>query len=83
MEKDNPLITTMMDVYKRVTGDVAAEAQIMGGGTYARALENFVAFGALFPWEKELFHQRNEFMSLDSLKKATEIYAETIYELCK
>lgn len=83
MEKDNPLITTMMDVYKRVTGDVDAEAQIMGGGTYARALENFVAFGALFPWEEELFHQRNEFISLDSLKKATEIYAETIYELCK
>lgn len=83
MEKDNPLIVTMMDVYKRITGDIDAKPQVMGGGTYARALENFVAFGALFPGEEELFHQKNEFMSLESLKKTTQIYAETIYELCK
>jgi succinyl-diaminopimelate desuccinylase len=33
-----------------VTGDKDAEAQAIGGGTYARALgKNFVAFGPEFP----------------------------------
>lgn len=83
IDEDDKLIKTMIDVYRKNTGDKEAKPLVMGGGTYARALDNFVAFGALFPGEEELFHQRNEYISIDSLKKATLIYAETIYELCK
>lgn len=83
INEDDKLIKTMIDVYRKNTGDKEAKPLVMGGGTYARALDNFVAFGALFPGEEELFHQKNEYISIDSLKKATLIYAETIYELCK
>lgn len=83
IDEDDKLIKTMIDVYRKNTGDKEAKPLVMGGGTYARVLDNFVAFGALFPGEEELFHQRNEYISIDSLKKATLIYAETIYELCK
>lgn len=83
IDEDDKLIKTMIDVYRKNTGDKEAKPLVMGGGTYARALDNFVAFGALFPGEEELFHQKNEYISIDSLKKATLIYAETIYELCK
>lgn len=83
IEADDPFIVSMMEVYRRITGDTKAQPQVMGGGTYARAMKNFVAFGALFPGEEELFHQKNEYMSLESLEKAAQIYAETIYEMCK
>ncbi len=81
-EKD-PFIEILMDVYKRVTGDRLAKPQVIGGGTYARAIDNFVAFGATFPGENEVAHQKDEYINIDSMMKATQIYAESIYELCK
>lgn len=82
VEKDDPMVVTLMDVYKNVTGDTAAEPMIIGGGTYARAAEGFVAFGAKFPGEEEKAHQKNESASIENLMKAAEIYAEAIYRLC-
>ena len=40
-----------------------------------------VAFGPLFPGEKELAHQKNEFISIDNLIKSTAIYAKTIIDI--
>ncbi|MDO4518048.1 MAG: dipeptidase PepV [Bacillota bacterium] len=83
IDKDSELVGTLMDIYARNTGDYDSKPLVIGGGTYARAMDNIVAFGARFPGEPELGHQRNEKISIDNLMKLTRIYAEAIYELAK
>lgn len=34
---------------------------VIGGGTYARAADNIVAFGACMPGEEEMGSQKNEY----------------------
>ena len=79
--EDSPLITTLMDVYQKHTGDMESKPLVVGGGTYARAFDNFVAFGARFPGEPGFEHQRNEHVPVDNLEKMARIYAEAIYRL--
>ena len=44
--KDSFLVSTLMDIYKELTGDINAEPVAIGGGTYAKYANNTVAFGA-------------------------------------
>jgi succinyl-diaminopimelate desuccinylase len=81
--KDHELIVKLMDVYREHTGDMESEPSTTGGGTYARAMDNAVAFGGVFPGEPELAHQKNEFITVDNLVKTSQIYASAIYELAK
>lgn len=81
--EDDKLITTLMDVYRRHTGDEESKPLVIGGGTYARSMDNAVAFGMAFPDEPELAHQKNENISIDNLIKATKIFADSIYDLTK
>ncbi|MGL4485101.1 MAG: Sapep family Mn(2+)-dependent dipeptidase, partial [Anaerovoracaceae bacterium] len=78
---DNPIIVTLMEVYQKFTGDYENKPIVMGGATFARAIPNAVAFGALFPGEGEYEHQKNERASVDNLIKSTKIYAEAIMRL--
>ncbi|MDO4545696.1 MAG: dipeptidase PepV [Bacillota bacterium] len=78
---NDPLIATLMDVYREHTGDMQSEPLVIGGGTYARAIKNTVAFGARFPGEPELGHQKNECISVENMVKLAKIYADTIYRL--
>lgn len=80
--KDHPLITTLSEVYAKVTGD-HLEPITIGGGTYARALKNAVAFGPLFPGQEELAHQPDERISLEDLERITRIYAEALRRLAE
>ena len=81
--EDDKLIVTLMDVYRKHTGDTESRPLVIGGGTYARSMPNAVAFGMTFPGEPELAHQKNEYITVDNLILATKIYAESIYELTK
>ncbi|MBQ1877606.1 MAG: Sapep family Mn(2+)-dependent dipeptidase, partial [Erysipelotrichaceae bacterium] len=56
---DDPLVVTLMDIYRKYTGQHDAQPITMGGATYARAVPNTVAFGPLFPGEADLCHQPN------------------------
>lgn len=80
---DNELVTKLMEVYREETGDMEAKPVVTGGGTYARALDNAVAFGPSFPGQMDVAHQKNEFISIDQLIKITRIYTKAIYELAK
>ncbi|MDR3296457.1 MAG: dipeptidase PepV [Clostridiales Family XIII bacterium] len=80
---DDPLIETLMRVYQEHTGDRSGKPLVIGGGTYARAAKNIVAFGGRFPGEPELAHQKDEFICVDSLIRMTKIYADAIYALAK
>lgn len=79
---EDPLVSTLLEVYERQTG-LKGHEQSIGGGTYGRIFERGVAYGALFPDSVDTMHQANEFLAVEDLLKSTAIYAEAIYELCK
>jgi len=79
---DNFMIKILQKVYENVTGQKADLISI-GGGTYARAIKNAVAFGPLFPGKEETAHQKDEYIEVDDLMKCTKMFAEAIYELVK
>lgn len=81
--KDHFLITTLMGVYQEVTGDLVSEPISSGGATYARAMDNFVAFGAVFPNQTKTEHQPDEHIELEEMFKAMLIYAKAIYQLTR
>ncbi|OTA57808.1 dipeptidase [Limosilactobacillus reuteri] len=80
--KDSKLVRTLMKVYKEQTGDVDAEPQISGGATFARTMNNCVAFGGMLPTTPDYTHQANEQWPLSDMYKAMEIYAQAIKKLC-
>lgn len=80
---DHFIINTLMNVYSRISGNLIAVPGVSGGATYARAFDNCVAFGALFPDEPNTEHQPNERAVLENLYKAMEIYAQATYELTR
>lgn len=82
LPKKHELIQKLMKVYRDFTGD-NSEPITIGGGTYARSMENAVAFGPLFPGQPELAHQKDEYISIEDLIKITKIYANALYELAK
>ena len=82
VQKDSFLVTTLLNVFKNKTG-LDVEPIAIGGGTYARAFENFISYGANMPGNPDLCHQVDEYIKLDNLNLATKIYADAIYELAK
>jgi succinyl-diaminopimelate desuccinylase len=82
VDEKHPLIQTLQNVYEEQTGE-KAELIAIGGGTYARSLDAGVAFGPLFPGRPDIAHQRDEYIIIEDLLKATAIYAQAIYELAK
>lgn len=79
---DNFMVKILQKVYEDATGQKANLISI-GGGTYARAIKNAVAFGPLFPGKEETAHQKDEYIEIDDLMMCTKIYAKAIYELVK
>ena len=79
--ESSELVQKLMAVYNGITGENAKPFAI-GGGTYARHLQEGVAFGMLFPGEPELEHQANESISIESFLRAARIYAYAIVALC-
>lgn len=81
--KDDELVQTLHQAYIKYTGDTESELLTIGGGTYARSLKKAVAFGANMPGRKDVAHQVDEYIFIEDLLKATAIYMEAIYQLCK
>ncbi|MDV2686389.1 dipeptidase PepV [Alkalihalophilus lindianensis] len=82
VDEDHPLVNVLQEVYQRQTGEEATLLAI-GGGTYARSLDVGVAFGPMFPGREDVAHQKDEYILIDDLMRATAIYAEAMYELAK
>ena len=79
--EDAPLVKTFMDVYQSFTGDLESKPLVIGGGTYARSMKNVIGFGAAFPDDLDLMHQRDERMELSKFMTMTKIFAEAIYKI--
>lgn len=78
---DNNLVKKLLDIYNQKTNSQEKPIAI-GGGTFARAFENFVSFGPTFPGDPDLCHQNDEYIEIDKLLLCANIYADAIYELC-
>ena len=81
LDLENPMVKLLMDIYRNQTGDETSEPLVIGGGTYARATPNIIAYGAAFPGDEDLMHQKNECMSVERFRQMTKIYTEAIYKL--
>ncbi len=62
--KDSQLIKDLSDVFFEVTGK-RPELKAMGGGTYAKALPNVVAFAPFPNGLPELAHQADEYIDIE------------------
>lgn len=80
VSKEDMIVQKLNEAYVEVIGKPAGPISI-GGGTYAKAFERFVAFGPLFPGEEDLAHCIDERISLDSLYRCLEIYYRALEKL--
>ena len=78
--KDSYLVKTLCNIFNEVTNS-SLEPIAIGGATYARAFENCISFGANLPYQEDMCHKTDEFISIDNLILVTKIYARAIYEL--
>ena len=77
---NNDLIKKLQKVYEEKVGE-KAELISIGGGTYAKSMENIVAFGPIFKGQPMVEHKPDEYIEIDSLMKNVQIMAAAIYEL--
>lgn len=80
--EDSRLVQTLQEVYREQTGQIC-EPVVIGGGTYAKAVKNIVAFGPVFPGQENVIHQKDEYISIEHLMKNIEIMAHAMYRLAK
>lgn len=80
VSKDSDLVQSLLKAYADVTG-LEPFAFAIGGGTYAKALPQGVAFGPVFPGEPEVIHCADEYISIDHLLLTTKVYAQAILNL--
>ncbi len=82
VDEKSSFIQILLKNYEDVTGE-KGECISMGGGTYVHNVEGGVAFGAIAKDVNTNMHGADEFMPVDDLIKAAEIYAGVIYDMCK
>lgn len=89
-DPQSPVVTSLTDTFNRVT-NMQRKASTSSGGTYARELQNAVAFGMTMPGmsiyreydndPRGNFHQANESLNIKDYLKAIEVYIQCIVEL--
>lgn len=78
IDPESKLVKILMQAYRNQTNDNESDPMVIGGGTYAKAMDNCVAFGALFKEDEDRMHQKNERIKIDSLVASAKIYAEAL-----
>ncbi len=79
--RNSELVQRLMGVYRAQTGDSLREPLAIGGGTYARAMKNAVAFGCEWPGDPMLAHMPDEYISIDDLRRNALMMADAILAL--
>lgn len=77
MPSDSPVLGALLSAYWEVTGDDSRPISI-GGGTYAKAMPNMVAFGPNFPGHENREHMENEYILVEDFLKLEEIYERAL-----
>jgi len=74
---DSPVLGALLSAYREVTGDDSRPISI-GGGTYAKAMPNMVAFGPNFPGHENREHMEDEYILVEDFLKLKEIYERAL-----
>lgn len=77
---DTEFIKKLQAVYEEKTGDTADLISI-GGGTYAKAMDNIVAYGPIFRGQPMVEHKPDEYIKIDELIKNVQIMAAAMVAL--
>ncbi len=80
MDKNSRVIRSLLAAYREQTGDMG-EPLVVGGGTYARAMENIVAFGPGRPDRASTEHEADEHLPVEELLRLREIYRAALEKL--
>ncbi len=73
LPEDHWIVTDLKEAFQQVTGD-STKPQFSGGGTYAKAMNNILAYGPLLPSSELTLHQYNEYISIEDYKVAYDVY---------
>ncbi len=71
---DSPIVKGAMNAYQKITNDFDSKPISSGGATYARAIDNCVAFGPSLPGALKTEHQPNECITVENMTQALRIY---------
>lgn len=80
MAPDSELVKTLLSVYEEHIGH-KAEPLAIGGGTYARAFPNTVAFGLVKEGEASQCHMPDESIAIEDIRFNTIVIAEAVRRL--
>ena len=83
VDPNSAFVQTLYECYREITDDTEHEPFTIGGGTYARAFENVVAYGMEFPGDENHVHMSDEVLSIDKIRLATEIYTNAACRLAE
>lgn len=78
--KDHPVLQQVLAAYREETGD-HGDPIVIGGGTYARGIDNIVGFGAAFPGHIHTEHQNDEYVELADFYLQRKIYHNAMLRL--
>lgn len=81
IDVNDPLVQTLLSIYREHSGDYESQPQVIGGGTYAKAAPHIIAYGGMFPGDEDRMHQRDEYIDLKRYEQMAAIYADAIYKL--
>ena len=79
-DKHGELITSLVSVYREITGDMS-EPFVIGGGTYAKAMDHIAVFGPGLPGRESTEHQRNEYILKEDFLLLRTIYRKALCKL--
>ncbi len=82
MSEDSELVQKLMKVYREKTGRDEKPLAI-GGGTYAKAMPNILAFGPEMPGKSYNIHEADEGWEIEDMMETTKIIAAAIIELAR
>lgn len=81
-DPSSPFIQQLLKAYQQVSGDTTSQPMVIGGGTYAQAMPNVIAFGGEFVGGHDYkIHDVDESIPFEELKLQTQIYVQAILNL--
>ncbi|MBQ9832204.1 MAG: Sapep family Mn(2+)-dependent dipeptidase [Clostridia bacterium] len=78
VDPNSELVSKLLEVYSKNTGEKDPKPKSIGGGTYARAFKNAVAFGCEREGVDNRIHMPDEFISIDDLMFNVHMIADAI-----
>ena len=82
VDENSEFVQTLLSAYEEFSGD-KGDCICMGGGTYVHDIDTGVAFGAISRDTQTNMHGADEFMPINDLLTAAEIFTRVIINICK